>query len=167
MAYILYNKGERAMIDAFLGGAGSAAAYQSPAIVPAGSGTVGDFGVGLGTRSGGVGTSKNDTISTIAEVGTSTAEDYARQPIERSQVTGGWPASTLVGGSYQTVGPQVTFGPFTGSPDPNGATMWFLAGSTTLGADNALFGADLADPLAPRNYLTGEIQRVSVVYRAS
>lgn len=165
MSFLLYNQGEKALIDGFFGGLGSASASGSPVIIPSGSGTVGSFGVGLGTRSGGVGSSKSDALAQILEVGTSAANGYARQPIQRSQSAGvGWPAASLVAGSYQSAAPQVEF-TFTGSPNPNGATLWFLAGNTTTSADNVLMGCDLT--AAPHTYSNGEIQRCSPVFRIS
>jgi hypothetical protein len=162
MAYIWYHKGEAAFLNAMLGGAGSAAGSGTPQVIPSGSGSVGSFGVGLGTRSGGVGTTKSDTITQIAEVGTTSAQGYARQGITRNQTD--WPAATLVAGSYQTTASTEEF-TFTGSPNPNAATMWFLAGNTTLNADNALLGADLAG--GPHTYSNGEVQRVTPTVRLS
>ena len=169
MAFIVYNRGGRSLIDTWLGGAGSAAGYSpsaGPQLTPAGSGTVGDWGVGLGTSEGGVGIDGIDKtvgIAAIAEVGTGTAAGYGRAAIQRSQAGGGWPAATLVGGSYQSSGPQVEF-TFTGEPVPNSATMWFMAGNTTLEADNALFGADLSQP---NTFQNGDIQRIQAIFKVS
>lgn len=102
-------------------------------------------------------THKADTITTIAELGTTLANGYARAPILRNQSVSGWPASTLVGSSYETTAAQVSFGLFTGAPNPNGATLWFLAGDTTINHDNALFGADLS---ATRTFGNGDSERV-------
>lgn len=159
MASIIWNKGEQSLIDAWLSGRGSAADYGTPVTVPAGSGTVGDFGLGMGTRSGGVGSTKADVMAQILELGTSSAAGYARAALERS--TTGWPAATLQSGSYQSEAPQKTF-TFTGAPNPNGATLWFVAGSTTTNDDNALFGADTA---ATRTFANGDTERITVTYR--
>lgn len=125
-------------------------------IVPAPGGS---WGVGLGTRTGGVGSNKADTISTIAEIGTTTAAGYARASITRDQTGSGWPAAVL-SGSYQSTAPQVTFS-FTGAPTPNGATLFFIAGTTTIGADNAIFGADLS---ATRTFGNGDSLRVTATF---
>lgn len=151
MAGILYNRGEETFINCILGGL--ATPNGSPQLIPAASGS---WGLGLGTRVGGVGTTKSDTITTIAEVGTTTANGYARAPITRDQSAGGWPAATLTGGSYEATAGQATFN-FTGAPSPNGATLWFVAGDTTINHDNALFGADLS---ATRTFGTGDSERV-------
>lgn len=154
MAGILYNRGERVFLDAVLGG--EAVPFGSPQLIPTAGAS---WGLGLGTRVGGVGdaTHKADTITTIAELGTTLANGYARAPILRDQSVSGWPASTLVGSSYETTAAQVSFGLFTGAPNPNGATLWFLAGDTTINHDNALFGADLS---ATRTFGNGDSERV-------
>lgn len=153
MASILWNKGERSIIDAWLGGQD---AYLSPTIVPAGGG---NWGLGLGTRVGGVGATKADVMAQILEVGTSAANGYARAAITRDQAAGGWPAATL-SGSYSTTASQKSF-TFTGAPNPNGATLWFVAGSNTTNHDNALFGADTA---ATRTFGNGDTERVTPTY---
>lgn len=151
MAGILYNRGERVMLDTVLGG--ETTPFGSPQLIPAAGGS---WGLGLGTRVGGVGSNKADTIATIAEIGTTAANGYARAPITRDQSAGGWPASTLTSGSYEATAGQATFN-FTGAPNPNGATLWFVAGNTTINNDNALFGADLS---ATRTFGTGDSERV-------
>jgi len=160
MASILYNKGEQSLLDAWLTGRGSAAAYGSPVTVPDGTGP-GNFGLGLGTRVGGVGSTKADVLAQILEVGTSAANGYARATLARS--TSGWPAATLVSSSYQTTAPQQTF-TFTGTPNPNGATLWFVAGAATINQDNCLFGADLA---ATRTFANGDLEKITATGRAS
>jgi len=159
MAAIIWNTGEKSVIDAWLSGRGSAAAFGSPVTIPAGSGTVGSFGLGMGTRVGGVGSTKADVMAQILELGTSTAAGYARQGLTRD--TTGWPAATLVTTSYQSTAPQQTF-TFTGAPSPNSATLWFVAGSTTTNNDNALFGADTA---ATRVFANGDTERITPTYR--
>lgn len=154
MAGILWNKGEQAFIDGLLGGQSN---YGSPTLVP----TAGaNWGLGLGTRVGGVGTTKADVMAQILEVGTTTPNGYGRAAITRDQSAGGWPAATKPGTSYQTTAAQQSFS-FTGAPAPNGATLWFVAGNTTVNADNALFGADLA---ATRTFGNGDTERVTPTY---
>lgn len=155
MAGILWNKGERSLIDAWLGGQ---SAYLTPPIVP----TVGgNWGLGLGTRVGGVGTTKADAIAQIIEVGTTAAAGYARAAISRDQTAGGWPASTKPATSYQSTAAQKSFS-FTGAPSPNGATLWFVSGDTTINNDNCLFGADTA---ATRTFGNGDTERVTPTYQ--
>lgn len=155
MASIIWNKGEQSLIDGWLGGQST---YGSPVIVPtAGS----NWGLGLGTRVGGVGTLKSDVMAQILEVGTTAANGYARATITRDQSAGGWPASTKPGSSYQSTTAQKTFS-FTGAPNPNGATLWFVAGSTTTNQDNCLFGSDTA---ATRTFANGDTERVTPTYQ--
>lgn len=154
-AAIMYNKGEQSVCDGWLGGQSN---YGTPVIVPA---AAGNWGLGLGTRAGGVGSNKADAIATIAEVGTTTPAGYARATISRDQAAGGWPASTKPGSSYQTTAAQKSF-TFTGAPNPNGATLWFVSGSGTINQDNALFGADTA---ATRTFANGDTERVTPTYQ--
>lgn len=162
MAVILWNLGEKAVLDAWLTGRGSAAAYGTPVTVPDGT-APGNYGLGLGTRVGGVGSTKADVLAQIIELATGTAAGYtARATIARS--TGGWPAATLGGGGhYTTSAAQQTF-TFTGTPNPNGATLWFIGGSTTKGDDNCLFGADLS---ATRTFANGDVEKVTATVTPS
>jgi hypothetical protein len=155
MAGIIWHKGERSLIDGWLGGQD---AYLSPPLVPAGGG---NWGLGLGTRVGGVGVTKADVMAQILEIGTATPNGYARAAISRDQAAGGWPASALSGGSYASTTAQKSFS-FTGAPAPNGATLWFVAGSTTINHDNAVFGADTA---ATRTFGNGDTERVTPTYQ--
>lgn len=159
MAAIMWNKGEQSLIDAWLSGRGSAAAYGSPQTVPSGSGTVGNFGLGMGCRVGGVGSTKADVLAQILELGETTAAGYDRAALSRD--TTGWPAATLQTGSYQSTAPQQTF-TFTGTPNRNGATLWFVAGKNTRNEDNCLFGADTA---ATRTFANGDTERITPTYR--
>jgi len=152
LASIIWNKGEKSCIDAWLGGQTGG----TPQLIPTAGG---NWGLGLGTRTGGVGTTKADTMAQIIEVGTTTANGYARASISRD--TNGWPAASLSGSSMASTTAQKTFS-FTGAPNPNGATLWFVAGSTTTNADNALFGADTA---AVRTFGNGDTERVTATYQ--
>lgn len=154
MGSIVYNTGERALIEASL--CGQASLGTTPVIVPA---IGGNWGLGLGTRVGGVGVDKTNGISQILELGTATAAGYGRAGLARSHT--GWPAPTKPGASYMTTSPQQTFS-FTGAPSPNSATMWFVAGSTTINDDNVLFGADLAQT---RTFNIGDVERVTAAYQ--
>ena len=153
MTSIVWNTGERAFVDGMLGGQSN---YGSPPIVPSAGG---NWGIGLGTQSGGVNL-KADVMAQILEVGTVTASGYARATITRDQTGTGWPASSLVGGHYSSTAPQVSFS-FTAAPSPNGATLWFMAGSTVLNADNCIFGSDLA---ATRTFGNGDVERVTPTF---
>ena len=98
-------------------------------------------------------------ISAIEEIGSTTPNGYDRFSLDRH--TDSWPASSLVTGAYQSSAVQATF-TFSGTPSPNAANMWFLAGSDVVGADNALFGADLAQE---RTYASGNTHRVDCEFR--
>ena len=159
MAYILWNKGEESLINTWLGG------YNGTNNSLAAGASV---WVGMGAKTGGVGTNKatangSSTSTQLAEIGQTTAAGYVRQELERG-ATGDWPASSLSAGSHQSTASQVTF-TFTGTPNLNGATLWFVAsGAGTPGSytDNCLFGADLA---ATRNFSNGDTERITITYR--
>lgn len=161
MASILWNAGEYSELNSWLGGVGATAPVGSPQLIPSASGTVGSWGLGLGTQSGGVGANKANLQAQILELGTTTANGYARAVLTRNQTS--WPASTVVSGSNQSTAPQQLF-TFTGAPIPNGATLWFLAGDTTIGHDNCLFGADTA---AVRTYANGDTEQVTATMRCT
>lgn len=157
MAYILWNKGEQSLINTWLGGfTGLGNMVPSSTVY-----------VGMGAKTGGVGADKmivNGTSpsTTLAEIGQSASGGYARQGINRNGGgSGGWPASSLSSDSHQTTAPQVTF-TFTGTPNINGATLWFVALTDVTGADNCLFGADLA---TTRNFSNGDTERITITYR--
>lgn len=174
MAYIVYNNGEKGMLNTFLGGFAAGTTYMVPADPGAGS----NFGVGLGTRGGGVGSNKADTIQQIGEIGwgtgatplpAGTPSGYVRAKIVRNAGTVGsgstpaWPAAASGGSNYQVTGPQVQF-QFSGAPVANGATLWFVSRSDTGGQDDVLFGADLA---ATRTFANGDTEKIIVVFRAT
>lgn len=163
MAYILWNKGEQSLINTWLGGFTSST--TAAPWVPSTS-----VYVGMGCKTGGVGSDKTvangtNPASTLAELGTAASSaataGYARQAIARDAGSTGWPQSTISSGSYQSTAPQVTF-TFTGSPNQNGATLWFVALTNTVGADNCIFGADLA---ATRTFSNGDTERITITYR--
>ena len=165
MAAILFNKGERSLIDVWLVGKGGTDYTPSGAshrTAPAAGTTPGTnaWGVGMGQTAIGSLT-KASVLAGIIELGTSAANGYDRQGILRDPAGTGWPVSTLVSSSYQTTGPQVSF-VFTGAPNPNGANCWFVAGSATKSDDNALFGADTA---ATRTFANGDTERITPTYR--
>jgi hypothetical protein len=157
MAYILWNKGEQSLINTWMGGF-SAGVNNVPSA---------SVYVGMGAKTGGVGADKTvgngtSTSTSLAEIGQTSAGGYARQAINRNAGgSGGWPASSLSSGSHQSTAPQVTF-TFTGTPNLNGATLWFVALTDVTGADNCLFGADLA---TTRNFSNGDTERITITYR--
>lgn len=163
MAYILWNKGEQSLINTWLGG------FTSTGVGVPGS----NLYVGMGSRSGGVGTTKSNNLNgngdstDLAEIGCVSPGNYQRQAVGRtagSPSGSTWPAATLVGTSYQSQAPQVTFS-FNDAPNLNGATLWFVAISGPAPAktsNDALFGADLA---AKRMFSAGDTERITITYR--
>lgn len=158
MAYLLLNKGEQSLINTWLGGASGGGNSVPGSIVY----------VALGSKTGGIGSDKSvnngtNQTTTLAEIGQSTPNGYARQPINRNGggATPTWPLASLVSSSYQSTATQVTF-TFSGSPNLNGATHWFVALSSTINAVDALFGADLS---TTRTFANGDTEKVTVTYR--
>ena len=163
MASIFFHRGERAFLDGILNGSGAAAAYTVDTvqlIQPPGTGAPNQWGIGLGTSAISE-LDKTSDIAAIEEIGSATPAGYDRFSLDRH--TDSWPASSLVSGSYQSSAIQAEF-TFSGTPAPNGARMWFLAGSDVVGADNALFGADLA---SERTYVSGNTHQVDCEFRLS
>lgn len=163
MAYILWNKGEQSLVNTWLGG--FTTSTTAAPWVPSTS-----VYVGMGCKTGGVGSDKTisngtNPATSIAELGTAAsgaaAGGYTRRPIARDAGSTGWPQATISSGSYQSTAPQVTF-TFTGSPNQNGATLWFVALTDSVTADNCIFGADLA---ATRTFSNGDTERITITYR--
>jgi hypothetical protein len=150
----VYNQGERAIIEAVW--CGQSSLGSTPVLVPSPGG---NWGLGLGTKVGGVGSAKTDLIAQILELGTATPAGYGRAVLTRNHT--GWPAPTRPGTSYATTSPQQTF-TFTNPPSPNGATLWFVAGSAVISDDNILFAADLAQT---RTFNIGDVERVTASYQ--
>jgi hypothetical protein len=159
MASTMWQTGELSLIDTWLFGGTSR--------VP--TATSGNFGVGLGALAGGIAgnpskaldNSTNDTAH-IGEIGVTTPANYSRFGVLRTQGAGGWGAASVVSNDYQTTATQATF-TFTGSPNLNGATIWFLAKTNgSPGTNDCFFGADLA---ATRNFTNGDTEKVTITYR--
>lgn len=168
MGTLLTNAGQLSLIAAWLSGESEVAhPTTTDEIVPAAS--TGEWGVGLGVNGVDIGSTpfgadKTTDIADIVEIGQATPAGYERQPLDRADdAETGWPVPTaVVSGSFQTTAPEVVFGPFSGEPNENDAAFWFVAGSTVVGDDNVLFGADLA---AVRTFTTGSTERVTATFR--
>jgi hypothetical protein len=158
MAYLILNKGEQGIVNTYLVGAsGTGNGVPGAAVY-----------VGLGAKTAGIGSDKTvnngtNTTTTLAEIGQTDAQGYARQIVNRNGggATPNWPLASLSSGSYQSTATQVTF-TFTGSPNLNGATLWFVALAATIGGVDAAFGADLA---ATRTFANGDTEKVTITYR--
>lgn len=99
----------------------------------------------------------------VNELGSTTANGYARQTINRDQTGAGWAASTTDATGATTVGAQVTF-TFTGAPSPNGANSWVISDGTTLNAGQLYFAADTA---AARTFANGDTEKVTPSLKGS
>lgn len=105
----------------------------------------------------------------INELGSGTANSYARQTIAKSIAQAGidWAASTFDNttstGGQSAAADQVTFGAFSGAPSPNGAVSWTLADGTTINAGNPYFSADTA---ATRTFASGDTEKVTATVKA-
>lgn len=100
----------------------------------------------------------------VNEIGSGTANAYARQSIAATINTGSidWGTSTFDNttstGGQSTVGDQVTFGAFSGAPSPNGANSFEITGGVTLNAGQLYFAADTA---ATRTFANGDTEKVT------
>lgn len=107
--------------------------------------------------------------SNVNEIGSSTANGYARQTIAKSINTGSidWGTSTFDStfstGGQSTAADQVTFGAFSGAPSPNGANSWALTDGSTLNAGQLYFAADTA---ATRTFANGDTEKITATLKA-
>lgn len=108
------------------------------------------------------------TGTNVNEIGSTTANGYARQAIARTIAAGGidWVASTfdntLSTGGTSMAADQVTF-TFTGAPSPNGANSWFIGDGTTLNAGQIYVAADTA---ATRTFANGDTEKVTATIKS-
>ena len=110
------------------------------------------------------------TGTNINEIGSTTANGYARITIARTINQGGidWGTSTFDNtfstGGQSSAADEVTFGPFTSTgPSPNGANSWVLTDGSTLNAGQPYFTGDTA---ATRTYAVGDTQKVTATLKA-
>lgn len=99
----------------------------------------------------------------VNELGSSTANGYARATINKDQTGAGWAAGSGDATGVTTTGAQVTF-TFTGAPSPNGANSWVLTDGATLNAGQLYFAADTA---ATRTFANGDTEKVTPSLKAS
>src|SRR5687767_1470525 len=161
MAVIVFQRASQMVTDYVLGNSGS--------VTPPASWTMGMATTNVGSG-GGTDYARNSvwsvTVATtnINEIGSTTAAGYARQTIARTIAQGGidWNTSTFdntfATGGQSTAADQVTFGTFSGAPDPNGANSWVLTEGSTL---NAGFPHVAGDTAATRTYANGDTQKVT------
>ena len=106
--------------------------------------------------------------SNVNEIGSGTANGYARQTIARTIAQGGidWGTSTFDNtfstGGQSTTADQVTF-TFSGAPSPNGANSWAMTVGSTINAGDLHFAADTA---ATRTFANGDTEKVTATLKA-
>lgn len=166
MATIVFQRMSQLVTDYVLGASGS--------ITPPASWTMGLAATNVGSG-GGTDYARNSAWSAsvsgtnINEIGATTAAGYARQTIAKSINTGSvdWGTSTFdntfATGGQSTTADQVTFGAFSGAPDPNGANSWVLTDGATLNAGQVYFAADTA---ATRTFANGDTEKVTATLKA-
>ena len=164
MATIVFQRMSQLVTDYVLGASGS--------ITPPASWTMGLATTVVGTGSNMARNSVwSATVSgsNVNEIGSGTASGYARQTIAKSIATGSidWGTSTFDStfstGGQQSTADQVTFGAFSGAPNPNGANSWAMTEGTTLNAGNLHFAADTA---ATRTFANGDTEKVTATLKA-
>ena len=164
MATIVFQRMSQLVTDYIMGNSGS--------ITPPASWTMGLSTTIVGS---GANMARNSVWSAtvsgsnVNEIGSSTANGYARQTIARSIGTGStdWQASSLDStfstGGQATTADQVTFGAFSGAPSPNGANSWVMTDGSTLNAGQLYFAADTA---ATRTFANGDTEKVTATLKA-
>lgn len=164
MATIVFQRASQLFTDYVLGASGS--------ITPPASWTMGLSTTAVGSGSN---MARNSVWSVtvsgsnVNEIGSGTANGYARQTIAKSINTGSidWGTSTFDNtfstGGQSTQADQVTFGTFSGAPSPNGANSWALTDGTTLNAGQLYVAADTA---ATRTYGNGDTEKVTITLKA-
>lgn len=111
--------------------------------------------------------------SNINEIGSTTPAGYARVAVARTIAGGGtdWLASafdsTFSTGGQSTTSDQVTFGPFSGAPNPNGANSWVLTETTTINNPTpTAYPYFAADTAAVRTFANGDTEKVTMTLKA-
>jgi hypothetical protein len=109
------------------------------------------------------------TGSNVNEIGSTAANGYARVTIARTIAQGGidWNTSsfdnTFSTGGQSTAADQVTFGPFSGAPNPNGANSWAITEGSSINLGNLHVAADTA---ATRTFANGDTEKVTATIKA-
>lgn len=164
MATIVFQRMSQMVTDYTLGASGT--------VTPPASWTMGLSTVVVGS---GANMARNSiwsvTVSgsNVNEIGSSTANAYARQTIAKSINQGAidWGTSTFdntfATGGQSTAADQVTFGAFSGAPSPNGANSWVLTDGSTLNAGQLYVAADTA---ATRTFANGDTEKVTATIKA-
>jgi len=164
MATIVFQRMSQLVTDYVLGASGS--------ITPPASWTMGLSTTAVGS---GANMARNSlwsvTVSgsNVNEIGSTTANGYARQTIAKSINQAGidWGTSTFDNtfstGGQSSAADQVTFGAFSGAPSPNGANSWAITDGSTINAGQLYVAADTA---ATRTFANGDTEKVTATIKA-
>lgn len=160
-AVIVHQQFSKLITDYLLGNSGT--------VTPPSSWTMGLSTIGVSTMARNSVWSATVSGTNINEIGSSTANGYARQTIARTIAQAGidWGTSTFDNttstGGQTTQADQVTFGTFSGAPSPNGANSWVLTDGTTLNAGNPYMSGDTG---ATRTFANGDTEKVTASVKA-
>ena len=160
-AVIAFQQMSKLVTDYVLGNSGT--------VIPPSGWTIGLTTIAVGTMARNSVWSATVSGTNINEIGATTAAGYARQTIARSIAQGAidWGTSTFDNttstGGQSTTADQVTFGAFSGAPNPNGANAWVVTDGSTLNAGNPYFAGDTA---AQRNFANGDTEKVTPTLKA-
>jgi len=166
MAVIAFQRLSQLVTDYVMGNSGS--------ITPPASWTLALSSTVVGTGSNmarGSVWSATVSGSNVNEIGSTTANGYARQTIAKTINQAGidWGTSTFDStfstGGQTTTADQVTFGAFSGSPSPGGSTVnsSVLTDGSTLNAGQLYFAGDLQ---TTRSFANGDTEKVTPAIKA-
>jgi hypothetical protein len=164
VAVLAFQQMSKLVTDYVMGNSGS--------VTPPATWTLGLSTTAVGTMGRGSVWSVTVSGTNINEIGSTTANGYARQSIARTIGAGGadWNTSTfdstLATGGQTTTADQVTFGAFSGAPSPNGANSWVLTDGTTLNASTSAGPFFAGDTAATRTFANGDTEKVTPAIKA-
>jgi hypothetical protein len=160
MAVIAFQKLSQLVTDYIMGNSGS--------ITPPSSWTVGLSTIAVASMARNSILSATVSGTNVNEIGVTPA-GYSRPTIARTIAQGGvdWGTSTFDNttstGGQSTTADQVTFGPFSGAPTPNGANSWFITDGAVVNAGSLYFAGDTA---ATRTFANGDTEKVTATLKA-
>lgn len=163
MAVIAFQQLSKLVTDYVLGNSGT--------VLPPSGWTIALSSVAVGSMARNSQFSATVSGTNINEIGGTTAAGYARQTIARSIATGSvdWGTSTFDNttstGGQSTTADQVTFGPFSGAPNPNGANSWVVTEGSTIN-DNTKPPYFAGDTAATRTFANGDTEKVTPTLKA-
>lgn len=156
MAVIVFQRYSQLGTDYILGNSGT--------ITPPSSWTLGLATTAVATMARNSVWSATITGTNVNEIGSTTASGYTRPSLAKTIAQAGvdWQASTfdntLSTGGTSMVGDQVTFGPFSGAPSPNGANSFTITDGTTVNVGQLYVAGDTA---ATRTFANGDTEKVT------